>query len=61
MISPFTPENKASVGMQYEFGLGKHGSITPRLDVAYTDQVYSSRGQRADESDPELLRWPTCA
>jgi iron complex outermembrane receptor protein len=42
MISPFTPENKASVGLQYEFGLGKHGSITPRLDVAYTDQVYSS-------------------
>jgi iron complex outermembrane receptor protein len=42
MISPFTPENKASVGLQYEFGLGKHGSITPRLDVAYTDQVYSA-------------------
>jgi len=42
MISPFTPENKASVGLQYEFGLGKHGSITPRLDVAYTDKVYSS-------------------
>jgi len=42
MISPFTPENKASLGFQYEFGLGKHGSITPRLDVAYTDQVYSS-------------------
>jgi len=42
MISPFTPENKASLGIQYEFGLGKHGSITPRLDVAYTDQVYSS-------------------
>ena len=42
MTSPFTPENKASLGMQYEFGLGKHGSITPRLDVAYTDQVYSA-------------------
>jgi iron complex outermembrane receptor protein len=42
MVSPFTPANKASVGLQYEFGLGKHGSITPRLDVAYTDQVYSA-------------------
>jgi iron complex outermembrane receptor protein len=42
MVSPFTPENKASVGLQYEFGLGKHGSITPRLDVSYTDQVYSA-------------------
>jgi iron complex outermembrane receptor protein len=42
MISPFTPENKASLGIQYEFGLGKHGSITPRLDVAYTDQVYAA-------------------
>jgi iron complex outermembrane receptor protein len=42
MISPWTPKNKASVGLQYEFGLGKHGSITPRLDVNYTDQVYAS-------------------
>jgi iron complex outermembrane receptor protein len=42
MVSPYTPKNKASFGMQYEFGLGKHGSITPRLDVNYTDQVYSS-------------------
>jgi iron complex outermembrane receptor protein len=42
MISPFTPKNKASMGLQYEFGLGKHGTITPRLDVSYTDKVYSA-------------------
>jgi len=42
MVSPFTPQNKASLGFQYEFGLGKHGSITPRLDVNYTDQVYAA-------------------
>jgi iron complex outermembrane receptor protein len=42
MVSPFTPKTKASVGLQYEFGLGKHGSITPRLDVNYTDQVYAA-------------------
>jgi iron complex outermembrane receptor protein len=42
MISPYTPENKAALGFQYEFGLGKHGSITPRVDFSYTDQVYSA-------------------
>jgi iron complex outermembrane receptor protein len=42
MITPYTPENKASAGVQYAFSLGGGGSVTPRLDVAYTDQVYSN-------------------
>jgi iron complex outermembrane receptor protein len=42
MITPFTPENKASFGLQYAFSLGGGGSVTPRLDVSYTDQVYAS-------------------
>jgi iron complex outermembrane recepter protein len=41
MITPYTPENKASVGLQYEFTLRHGGSVTPRLDASYTDQVYS--------------------
>jgi iron complex outermembrane receptor protein len=42
MITPYTPENKASFGVQYAFPLGGGGSLTPRLDVAYQDQVYSN-------------------
>jgi len=42
MISPYTPENKASLGVQYRFGLKGGGTVTPRLDEVYTDQVYSN-------------------
>ncbi|HZF28571.1 MAG TPA: TonB-dependent receptor [Gammaproteobacteria bacterium] len=41
MISPYTPENKLSVGVQYSFNLSGGGSVTPRIDAAYTDSVYS--------------------
>jgi iron complex outermembrane receptor protein len=41
MITPYTPENKASFGLQYEFSLGGGASITPRLDATYTDKVYA--------------------
>jgi iron complex outermembrane receptor protein len=42
MVSPYTPESKASLGLQYDFSVGGGGTLTPRLDVAYTDQVYSN-------------------
>ena len=41
MITPYTPENKASFGLQYAFPVGHGGTITPRVDASYTDQVYS--------------------
>jgi iron complex outermembrane receptor protein len=46
MITPYTPENKASVGLQYEFSLGSGASITPRLDATYTDKVYADAVNR---------------
>jgi iron complex outermembrane receptor protein len=42
MITPYTPENKLSVGIQYEFALGDRGTLTPRLDASYTDDVYAN-------------------
>jgi iron complex outermembrane receptor protein len=42
MISPYTPENKFSFGAQYEFSLGDMGTLTPRIDLSYTDDVYGS-------------------
>ena len=41
MISPYTPENKLSVGLQYSFNLSSGGTFTPRIDAAYTDSVYA--------------------
>ena len=42
MVSPYTPESKASLGLQYGFSVGPGGTLTPRIDVAYTDAVFSS-------------------
>ena len=42
MVSPYTPESKASVGLQYDFSVGMGGTLTPRIDVAYTDDVFSN-------------------
>lgn len=42
MITPYTPENKASVGLSYVFTLANGGTVTPRIDVGYTDQVYAN-------------------
>jgi iron complex outermembrane receptor protein len=40
MVTPFTPEWKASLGMQYERPLGSMGTVTARLDGAYTSDVF---------------------
>jgi iron complex outermembrane receptor protein len=42
MITPYTPENKASLGIQYGFMLPGGGTFTPRLDVSYQDQVFAN-------------------
>jgi iron complex outermembrane receptor protein len=42
MVSPYTPELKWSAGIQYEIPLGNAGSLTPRLDAAYQDDVYAA-------------------
>ena len=49
MITPYTPETKASIGLQYGFALGGGGTFTPRLDASYTDDDLCERRQRADE------------
>ena len=42
MVSPYTPESKASLGLQYDFTVGGGGTLTPRIDVGYTDEVFSN-------------------
>jgi iron complex outermembrane recepter protein len=42
MQSPFSPEWKYSVGIQYEVLLGAMGSLTPRVDWSYSSDFYGT-------------------
>ena len=43
MISPYTPENKFSIGAQYEIHLGNNlGTLTPRIDGNYQGTIYAN-------------------
>ncbi len=37
--TPYTPENKWSIGAQYRLDLGNNGDLTTRLDAAFQDDV----------------------
>jgi iron complex outermembrane receptor protein len=39
-ITPYTPKNKWSAGVQYEVQLGSAGSVIPRVDASYQAKVY---------------------
>lgn len=39
-ITPFTPENKGSIGAQYDIDLGSSGHLVPRLDWSYQGDIY---------------------
>jgi iron complex outermembrane recepter protein len=40
--TPYTPDWKWSLGVQYEIDLGGSGYLTPRIDAAYEADVYSN-------------------
>ncbi len=40
--SPYTPEKKASIGIQYEFGLSNGSTLTPRLDTSYQSSLHTN-------------------
>jgi iron complex outermembrane receptor protein len=43
---PYTPKWKWSFGAQHEFQLGDTGSITPRFDAAFQDDIYTNATNR---------------
>jgi iron complex outermembrane receptor protein len=45
-VQPFTPESTWSLGAQYEWDT-PWGFVTPRLDVAYQDDMFSAPGNNA--------------
>jgi len=48
-VTPFTPEWKWSLGAQYTAYLNDDVSLTPRFDMSYQDEVYST-GSNSDVS-----------
>jgi iron complex outermembrane receptor protein len=47
MRPAYVPETKWSLGVQYQFGLGDKGSLTPRIDVTYQGDLYTSGSNAA--------------
>jgi iron complex outermembrane receptor protein len=45
---PFTHELQASFGVGYDFHLGNSMTLTPRVDVSYTEQQYFDAGNSAE-------------
>jgi iron complex outermembrane receptor protein len=52
MITPYTPEWKASIGLQYSFPLSGGSELTARVDGAYTAQVYGNAINAASNRIP---------
>ena len=46
MISPYTPENKWSIGGQYEFPLQSLGTLVARVDANWQDKIYADANNR---------------
>ncbi len=40
-VTPYTPDWKWSVGVQYQIDLGNAGSLTPRFDASYQADIYT--------------------
>ena len=45
-VPPYVPAWKWSIGAQYEVDLGQSGSLTPRLDAAYQDKMWTNAANR---------------
>ncbi len=47
---PFTPEWKWNIGAQYEANLGSFGTLTPRFDISFQDDMFTSSAQNVYSS-----------
>jgi iron complex outermembrane receptor protein len=43
-ITPYTPEEKASIGMQYDFDGVLGGKLSMRVDASYQSEIYTEAG-----------------
>jgi iron complex outermembrane receptor protein len=42
MVPPYTPKWKWAVGVQYRFDMADAGSVTPRFDASYQDDIFTN-------------------
>lgn len=42
MDAPYTPNWRGNIGVQYEFDLGAIGTLTPRLDINHSSDLYAN-------------------
>ncbi len=52
---PFTPEWQGHLGMSYTFHPGSHWSLTPRVDVSYTDEQFFDAGNSPEIAQDEAI------
>lgn len=57
MVTPFTPEWKASLGVQYSRPIGDLGTFTARLDGSYTSEVYGLAVNAPTNLIPSYTLW----
>ncbi len=51
-VTPFTPKWKWNFGAQYEIPFGDMGSLTPRVDVSYQSDIFTSPLNQPGDIDP---------
>ena len=51
-VTPFTPKWKWNVGAQYEIPFGNAGSLTPRIDLAYQSETFTSPLNQPGDYNP---------
>ena len=51
-ITPYTPNWKWNFGVQYEIQAGDAGTVTPRLDVSYQSDTFTSPLNQPGDYDP---------
>lgn len=52
MWREYTPEKQGALGIQYEIGLGRYGSLTPRFDVVHQGSFYANAtNDRTNQTD----------
>ena len=51
-VTPYTPKWKWAFGVQYEMTFGDAGTLTPRVDVSYQSDTFSSPLNKPSDIDP---------
>ncbi len=51
-VTPYTPKWKWNFGAQYEMSIGSMGTLTPRIDVTYQSDIFTTPLNQPGDIDP---------